>query len=389
MMGCLLTTLLQAQWQSPQRFSASETAQPAPAWNISASFGGVVHVVWSDFRDVNPVVYYKRSTDHGVTWDDDIRFVDTESNAEHPGVSIAGVMNPVVHVVWDDDRDGNKEIYYKRSSDWGVTWSEELRLTDTPNASVMPSLHGCVCCGADVRIVWLEQQQEYSQVYYLSSNDNGLTWTDAVPITSFASVKEFPNLSFCRNDVQVVWTDLRNGKHEIWSSHSADSGNTWSPAVMLSTSEHLWAGYPVITHADSTYHVMWTTQTSHEDTASHGVSYRRTDDLGLSWEPVQWLVMTKGDHLPYVSCASMKENLHTTWGIPGEGLFYILSTDNGATWGGQQNFEKPGDAYYPCVAIAGKSVHIVWYDQGSKGSDLFYIRNPEGNPLDQNEKIEE
>jgi Neuraminidase (sialidase) len=250
----------------------------------------------------------------------------------------------------------------------------------------MPNLHGCVCCGADVRVVWLEQQQDYSQVYYISSNDNGLTWTDIIPVTSFESVKEHPNLSFCRNDVQVVWTDNRNNKYAIWGSHSADSGKTWSSPMMLSLSTHVWVGYPVITHVDSTYHVVWTAQTSQEDTASHGIFHRRSDDLGLTWEPVQWLVLSKGDDLPYVSCASMKNNLHMAWGIPGEGMFYRMSTDNGITWGKKEDLEMPCDGRSPCIAIAAKSVHVVWYGQGPKGSDLYYIRSPEGNPVGQVEE---
>jgi len=384
----ILATSVQAQWKSAQRFSVNGTAQSTNAWSVSSSFGGMVHIVWSDTRDVNPVVYYRRSTDYGETWEDEIRFVDTESNAENPGVSIAGVMNPVVHVVWDDDRDGNKEIYYKRSSDWGVTWSEDTRLTDSPGASKMPNLHGCVCCGADVRIVWIEEQRGYFQVYYKSSDDNGLTWSDDIRVTSYESVKEHPNISFCRADVQVIWTDNRNDKHEIWGSHSIDSGSTWSPAIMLSYSKHVWAGYPVITHVDSTYHIMWTAQTSHSDTASNGIFFRRTDDLGLSWEPVQWIVLHRGDHLPYVSCAAMKENLHMTWGIPRKGLFYKLSTDNGVTWGKRENLEKPGDARNPCIAISGKSLHVLWFGKSSKGNDIFYIRNPEGNPVGEPEEEE-
>jgi hypothetical protein len=84
----------------------------------------------------------------------------------------------------------------------------------------------------------------------------------------------------------------------------------------------------------------------------------------------------------------MKENLHMTWGIPRKGLFYKLSTDNGVTWGTKENLEKPGDGQNPCIAIAGKSVHIVWYGQGPSGSDLFYIRSPEGNPVGEEEEIE-
>ena len=69
-------SFLHGQWESVQQFCERGTAQPTNAWNISSSFGGMVHVVWSDTRDVNSVVYYRRSTDYGKTWADEIRFVD-------------------------------------------------------------------------------------------------------------------------------------------------------------------------------------------------------------------------------------------------------------------------------------------------------------------------
>ena len=35
-----------------------------------------------------------------------------------------------MHVVWHDYRDGNSEIYYKRSIDGGVSWSADMQLTE-------------------------------------------------------------------------------------------------------------------------------------------------------------------------------------------------------------------------------------------------------------------
>ena len=388
-LGCVvflfIATLLHAQWESTIDLSESNTVVPAHAWSISSSFGGMVHVVWSDIRDINPVVYYKRSTDYGNSWEDEIRFVDTESNAENPGVSIAGVMNPVVHVIWDDDRDGNKEIYYKRSSDWGVTWSNEIRLTNTPGASVQPNLHGCVCCGADIRIVWIEEHEGYAWIYYKSSDDNGLSWSDDVCISAFASVKEHPNISFCRADVQVIWTDHRNGKHEIWGSHSTDQGATWEPEILLSHEDHVWAGYATIAHVDSIYYVMWPAHAQYPDPSGNGVYFRSTNDLGLTWSPIQRIVTHEKEYVPFISCAAMKENLHITWGVPEQGLYYKRSIDKGVTWQDMIELEESAGARFPCTAISGKCVHIVWSEKSSEGTTVHYMRDPQGNPVGESE----
>ncbi len=112
-LGFLVATPLFAQWEPTTRLTHCGSALLANTWSISASFGGIVHVVWFDLRSENSQIHYTRSQDHGITWEDEICLTNTTGKAENPGVSIAGVMNPVTHIVWDDDQDGNKEIYYK------------------------------------------------------------------------------------------------------------------------------------------------------------------------------------------------------------------------------------------------------------------------------------
>ena len=50
------------------------------------------------------------------------------------GHNIAAAGN-VVHVVWTDERDGNWEVYYKRSTDGGLHWDPDYRITDDPAQS--------------------------------------------------------------------------------------------------------------------------------------------------------------------------------------------------------------------------------------------------------------
>ncbi len=46
---------------------------------------------------------------------------------------VIAINGSVVHVVWSDERDGNYEIYYKRSTDGGVSWGADTRLTNNPS----------------------------------------------------------------------------------------------------------------------------------------------------------------------------------------------------------------------------------------------------------------
>ena len=106
-------SLTNAQWQPDVRLTndvASSYTSANNAWCIASS-GNVIHVVWTDDRDGNREIYYKRSTDAGVNWEADTRLTNDTSKSWIPSVAVSG---SVVHVVWNDNRDGNYEIYYKR-----------------------------------------------------------------------------------------------------------------------------------------------------------------------------------------------------------------------------------------------------------------------------------
>ncbi len=85
--------------------------------------GLTVHIVWRDYRDGNDEIYYKRSIDGGLSWNADTRLTNNPASSFTPSLAISG---QVVHVVWQDNRDGNKEIYYKRNPTGNITDLENI-----------------------------------------------------------------------------------------------------------------------------------------------------------------------------------------------------------------------------------------------------------------------
>jgi hypothetical protein len=61
-------------------------------------------------------IYYKRSEDEGLSWGTEAKLTNAPGNSEYPSLAVSG---PIVHVVWTDLRDGNGEIYYKRDPTGG------------------------------------------------------------------------------------------------------------------------------------------------------------------------------------------------------------------------------------------------------------------------------
>jgi hypothetical protein len=124
-----------------------------------AASGSNVHVVWQDSLDGNDEIYAKRSTDGGASWGTDTRLTNNSALSWYPSVA-ASWSN--VHVVWRDNRDGNAEIYAKRSPDGGLSWGPDTRLTNNNAGSALPSV---AASGSRVHVVWLDTRDGNLEIY--------------------------------------------------------------------------------------------------------------------------------------------------------------------------------------------------------------------------------
>jgi len=147
-------------WSVPRRIVADSGS--AEGGSIAAS-DSLVHFVWRDdygHPGVHFKLYYARSTDAGATWQHETALVDDTSHARNPSIAASG---PRVHVVWWSDRTGKRCLYYKRSTDRGLTWSPDTCLTDSTGNVQEPSV---AVSGAAVHVVWNDQRDGNREIYY-------------------------------------------------------------------------------------------------------------------------------------------------------------------------------------------------------------------------------
>jgi hypothetical protein len=115
-------------------------------------------------------IYYRRSDDGGKTWSDETRLTDAAGPSQRPNLA---VEKNHLHIVWFDDRDDNTDVYFKESSDGGHTWTADTRLTNAPGESKRPMI---AVSGGGVHVVWFDRRDGNSEIYYKSrrgDNSNG------------------------------------------------------------------------------------------------------------------------------------------------------------------------------------------------------------------------
>lgn len=137
-----------------------------------------VHIVWLEleFRggDFYQLIYYKRSSDKGATWDIPIRRVSSEwrhfagfPNSYASGPPSIFVVGRTVHVVWAHEyRVGSGSrtgIFYQRSMDNGKTWlDEEVRIDDFSPAGPALAFPSSISIHANndyINVVWESERR--------------------------------------------------------------------------------------------------------------------------------------------------------------------------------------------------------------------------------------
>lgn len=356
-----------AQWQPDRRLTFNDSSSLLSYNNarcIGTGPGGLVHVVWYDNRDGNYEIYYKHSTDFGASWDTaDNQLTNPPHDSHFPSIAVS---DSTVHLVWVDY--SNFYLYYKRSSDGGFSWSSDTSLIaggpDKPSLSVS---------GSNVNLVY----EAGDMILYKHSSDNGLSWSSISHVSLGDSIAAYPCIATSGSKVHVVWEDDRFSNWDIFYRQSPDGGATWNPEVRL-TSASGSATSPAIAVSDSLIHVVW------RDTRnmSNDIYYKRSTDGGNSWSADSLLTTGQWDRgMP--SVAASGSNVHVAWWDGRDNnfrIFYKHSTNSGATWSSDTCLAYgSNDSRNPSIAVSGPYVHVVWQDDRDGNWEIYYKRNPTGN----------
>jgi hypothetical protein len=188
------------QWEPDVRLTNAGSLVSTDHNNIASS-GDTVHIVWTDLRNGNYEIYYKRSTDGGLNWSADIRLTNNTAYSKYPSIAVSGKY---VHVVYQDTRTGNLEIYYRRSTNGGASWEADRQMTNDTNISTLP----CISASGQVLlVVWEDLRDGHPEIYCKRSATGGTSWTADTRLTNGNVYSSSPSISISGSIVVVVWQD--------------------------------------------------------------------------------------------------------------------------------------------------------------------------------------
>lgn len=356
----------------------------------------VMDVVFDDHSSVNA----------SKGWSNSIRLTYSSGDSTTPDMAVWGSN---VHVVWSDNRNGNYEIYYKRSTDNGLTWGNDVRLTFTGNNDINPHI---TVFGNNIHIVW-----GADATCYINSTDNGDNWGNI-------KVWDWTSYPYCYPDDLIIYPDvtadcnsvyivaLAWGPDDVIFKRSSDNGGTWTDWIKVE--EFSWWCSRLSIETDGWYlHIIeWRPSGS-----GLSIWHYYSDDYGENWwddvnNPIIYfggpneygletfatsmqggtlrVAYSVGHPLPLrinttcLICPPDYWNGPFEVGYNGEGN---VDVDNDhIVWEGKDtnNYHQlysnkygqitnfPSDSFLPSISSSGNIVHIIWVDNRDGNNELYY-----------------
>ncbi|MBI4439191.1 S8 family serine peptidase [Candidatus Woesearchaeota archaeon] len=152
-------------WSTPVRISTAQRKATAPEIATDAQTGNFA-VVWEESTDSSPDIYYSYITPSAHIIDYARKLTDSVYNSRNPHVSLEQGR---AHIAWEDDRDGNKEIYYSQIAN-GQTTVSSRRVTFNSFESKNPKV---LDDGNTVHMFWIDNRDGADNLYHTQLDYSG------------------------------------------------------------------------------------------------------------------------------------------------------------------------------------------------------------------------
>ncbi len=200
-------------WSADTPITSESVSSESPSVSCSSS---EVHLVWLESLDYpHNQIYYKNSADGGVTWGAKTNLSGDTSYNSRPAFSVSGSS---VNALWLNTRAyPYNQIYFKHSPDGGKSWGTDTQLTTDFSTKIYSS--SMAASGSNIHLVWeVFGDGNKNDIYYKHSTDGGITWgTETLLTNNFTkSNGSYPFVAASGSAVQVAWMDNRDGNSEIY-----------------------------------------------------------------------------------------------------------------------------------------------------------------------------
>lgn len=224
-------------WETPVQISEHSQASGLYCYGSAIAVAGDdIHMSWLAMGPWEvSYIFYRQSLDGGQTWEQSQQLESDDNESWPPNIEVTSGSN--VHLVWSDNTGGQAfSIYYRRSSDRGVTWDDPVDM-DAEAPGILSSLPVLQGRGSELHLIYnrIGADPNYL-VHYRRSDDDGTTWgADTV----MAQHTILPSLAATSTRLYIEWSaEFYSGLYFLYSSGGGGDSHRPSAFNLLTPANH-------------------------------------------------------------------------------------------------------------------------------------------------------
>jgi hypothetical protein len=333
-----------------------------------------VYVVWNEASEENHRfdVFFRKSSDNGETFAPLKNLSHNDGDSSSPQIASAGSR---VYTAWDDDTAPNDFMtFFTRSPDSGTSFGPVKNLVSPPIEEALDAQ--VAVSGHTVYVVWTGNAGDVNQVYMRISVDGGNNFGSTKNISNDNSDSGRANLRASGNNVYVAWESDQSDNREIFFKKSSNMGSTFSKTINVSQNPS-GSFDPIISSSGNTIYVVWT------DEAAQGASdvlLKRSTNGGTTFSHVRNLSTNLAAAEPSISKDG--SNVQVAWEDTSKGnreIFLKKSTNLGMDFNPRVDVSNtPGDSISPKTVSSDGVIYLTWLERVTdSGTDLQFVRSTE------------
>jgi hypothetical protein len=161
----------------------------------------------------------------------DVSLIPDNENKWWPSIATDNEGN--IFIVWDDQRDWYSDIYFSKSTDGGNTFSLDKKISDdlTKYSQLRPAI--AVDDEGSIYVVWIDRRNSNYDVYFTNSTDGGNTFSENKKVNDVDIKVGYGTpaiAAYGSGNILIAWEDVRDDANgDIYFANSTDGGYTFSP----------------------------------------------------------------------------------------------------------------------------------------------------------------
>jgi hypothetical protein len=145
----------------------------------------------------------------------------------NPAMAIAPDGN--ISVVWEEyEVHGSPSICFAMSSDGGATFSENMVVNDSEHDQAEPKI--AVNSTGAIFVTWAEAGPDGPDIMFTMSNDSGNSFQPAIEVSTSSEGQLHPDIAASGEMVYIAWVEYNGTDLDIMFARSMDGGVSFLPA---------------------------------------------------------------------------------------------------------------------------------------------------------------